>query len=160
MNQSSGNFSGAGGLSIFYQYWRPETPPRAVVLIAHGAAEHSGRYERLAEYLTGRGFTVAALDHPGHGQSEGGRCYINSFDDYLNTLRVFHQRVLQDNAGLPVFLLGHSMGGLISSAYLLRHQSELAGCILSGPAIMTDVEPGRLQMTLASVAIRRKWSVI
>ncbi len=151
MSSSEGSFTGAGQHTIFYRYWRPEGEPRAVLLVAHGAAEHSGRYEGFAGYFTRRGYAVAALDHPGHGRSEGGRCRIERFDDYLVTLRQFHLRVAADFSGVPVFLVGHSMGGLISASYLLQHQGELAGCILSGPAIKTALEPGALQLLLLRI---------
>jgi len=151
MSHSEGTFEGAGGRSIFYQYWRPESEPRAVLLVAHGAAEHSGRYAGFAAYFVSRGFAVAALDHPGHGRSEGARCRIDRFDDYLATLRLFHLRVAADFSPAPVFLVGHSMGGLISANYLLQHQGELAGCVLSGPAIKTALEPGALQLLLLRI---------
>lgn len=145
MKHTDGNFNGPGGLSIYYQYWQPDSTPAGVILVAHGAAEHGGRYQHLAEFLVSHGFAVAALDHPGHGKSEGGRCLVQSFDDYLESLRTLHLLVTADFPDSPVILLGHSMGGLIATNYLLRHQDELAGCILSGPAIKTDLEPGWLQ---------------
>ena len=145
MKHSQGKFDGPGGLSVYYQYWQPLETPTGVIMIAHGAAEHGGRYRRFAEYFVKHGFAVAALDHPGHGQSEGGRCQIRCFADYLSCLRQFHLLVANDFPGAPVWLLGHSMGGLIATAYLLQYQAELAGCILSGAAIKTDMEPGWLQ---------------
>ncbi len=134
--------------SIYFQYWLPENESRAVLLVVHGAGEHSGRYDRLAEYCVARGYAVAALDHPGHGQSEGRRVHVRRFDDFLAALRRFHERVGADLPGVPQFLLGHSLGGLIASHYLLEHQRDFVGCILSGPAIMTDIEPGLVQSWL------------
>ena len=148
MRHEEGNFEGARGLSIYFQCWAPETPPRAVILLVHGAGEHSARYVPLADYLTGHGFAVATLDHPGHGRSEGTPGFVERFDDYLDTLRTFHRRVSATYPDVPQILLGHSMGGLISCVYLLQHQAEFAGCALSGPAIMTDMEPGLLQQWL------------
>jgi alpha-beta hydrolase superfamily lysophospholipase len=106
------------------------------------------RYTRFAEWFTGKGYALAALDHPGHGRSEGVPGHIDDFDQYLQTLRIFHKRVKEAFPELPVFLLGHSMGGLISSNYLLDHQSEFRGCVLSGAAIKTELEPGFLQMQI------------
>ena len=146
MKHDEGNFTGAKGLSIYYQYWQPEAPPKAVILVVHGAGEHGARYRRFAEYFTERAYTVVALDHPGHGKSEGTPGHVDSFDDYLQSLRLFHQQVSAAFSDLPAFLLGHSMGGLISSHYLLQHQGDFVGCILSGPAIKTELEPGFLQM--------------
>ena len=148
MKHSEDSFDGARGLRIFCQYWQPEAPARALVLVVHGAGEHSDRYQHLAEQFTGRGYAVAALDHPNHGRSGGRYGHVDRFDDFLETLGVFHRRASADFPGLPLFLLGHSMGGLIGSLYLLRHQQDFRGCVLSGPAIKTDIEPGKMQMLL------------
>jgi len=148
MRHNEGTLTGAGKLSVYYQYWQPEASSRAVVLVVHGAGEHSGRYESLARHFSPHGYVVAALDHPGHGKSEGRYGHVGRFDDFLSTLQVFHRQVSADFPGLPVILLGHSMGGLISGLYLLQHQREFVGCMLSGPAIKTDIEPGFLQLLL------------
>ncbi|MCB1687396.1 MAG: lysophospholipase [Halioglobus sp.] len=148
MKHSDGRFSGAGGRSIYFQCWEPEATPTAVVLVAHGAGEHSARYQPLAQFFTGHNFVVAALDHTGHGYSEGIPGHVDSFEDYLHDITVFHRQIATRFAGVPMLLLGHSMGGLIACNYLLRHQGEFAGAILSGPAIKTDLEPGFVQMRL------------
>jgi alpha-beta hydrolase superfamily lysophospholipase len=148
MNHSEGKFNGAGERSVYFQCWEPESAPRAVLLVAHGAGEHSARYQPLAQFMTGYGFAVAALDHHGHGYSEGRPGHVNSFDEYLYDLAIFHRQVAARYAGLPMFLFGHSMGGLITSNYLLHHQKEFLGGILSGPAIKTDLQPGPVQMQL------------
>jgi alpha-beta hydrolase superfamily lysophospholipase len=148
MKKRDGNFAGAADMSIYYHYWEPDAQPRALILLVHGAGEHCARYEHFARYLTDHGYAVAALDHPGHGRSTGTPGHVERFDDYMETLRTFHQQVVADFSGVPQILLGHSMGGLISSLYLLQHQQDFIGCILSGPAIKTDIEPGVLQMYL------------
>jgi acylglycerol lipase len=143
-----GNFVGAKGASIYYQSWAPETPPRAVIVIVHGAAEHGGRYERLAGYLVPHGYAVVAQDHPGHGHSDGKRGHVDRFDDFTKALQELCRQAAGDFGDVPQILLGHSMGGLISTHYLLEHQDDFIGCVLSGPAIKTDIEPGALQMGL------------
>jgi alpha-beta hydrolase superfamily lysophospholipase len=148
LNHSEGKFNGAGERSVYFQCWEPESVPRAVLLVAHGAGEHSARYQPLAQFMTGYGFAVAALDHNGHGYSEGKPGHVNSFDEYLYDLATFHRQVAAQYAGLPMFLFGHSMGGLITSNYLLHHQKEFVGGILSGPAIKTELQPGQGQMLL------------
>jgi alpha-beta hydrolase superfamily lysophospholipase len=148
VKQRDGNLAGARNYNIYFQYWEPDESARAVILVVHGAGEHSGRYARFAEYFTARGYSVAALDHPNHGRSDGTYGHVERFDDFLQTLRLFHRQLSADFAGLPVFLLGHSMGGLISSLYLLEHQAEFVGCVLSGPAIKTDIEPPWIQLQL------------
>ncbi len=148
MRHRDGNFTGARDFSIYYQYWEPETAARGLILIVHGAGEHSGRYEHFARFFAGKGYVVAALDHPNHGNSDGQYGHVDNFDDFLQTLAVFHRRVGSDFPGLTQFLFGHSMGGLISSLYLLEHQEAFAGCILSGPAIKTDIQPPWIQLQL------------
>ena len=148
MKHTDGRFTGTGGRSIYFQYWEPEAALKAVLLLAHGAGEHSGRYYQLAQFFTGYGYAVAALDHQGHGSSDGIPGYVNSFGDYLADLKIFHYQLNERFAGTPMILLGHSMGGLIASLYLLEHQDDFVGAILSGPAIKTDLEPGKLQRWL------------
>lgn len=148
MLHREGQFANAAGASIYFQYWQPEASAHAVLLIAHGAGEHSGRYQRFAEYFVRAGYAVAALDHPGHGRSDGERCHMRSLEDYLSTLRQFQQQVAADFPDVPLFLLGHSMGGLIAALYVTRHQKELAGCILSGPAIASELQPPWVQLLI------------
>lgn len=123
-------FQGVGGLNIFTRAWRPEgKPPRAVVVIAHGFNSHSGHYIWVAEQLVAQGFSVHALDHRGRGKSDGERFYVEQASDYVDDLATFINLVKAREPGLPVFLLGHSAGGVISCTYALEHQSEIAGLI-------------------------------
>lgn len=148
MKHSDGRFTGAGGRSIYFQCWEPEVAPAAVLLLAHGAGEHSARYQHLAQFFTGHNYAVAALDHNGHGYSEGIPGHVESFDDYLHDLALFHRQLVAHYHEMPMILLGHSMGGLIACNYLLRYQGDFIGAVLSGPAIKTDMEPGKLQMAV------------
>ncbi len=154
MNHRDGSFQGAHGQAIYYQYWTPGTDPRAVILLAHGAGEHSGRYAYFAERCCDAGLAVAALDHIGHGKSDGTYGHMDRFQDYLDTLALFQDQVTQAFPGLPLVLVGHSMGGLISACYLLEHQDRLMACALSGPAIKTELEPGFIQVTLIRLMSR------
>ncbi|MCL4149696.1 UNVERIFIED_CONTAM: hypothetical protein GTU68_016451, partial [Idotea baltica] len=151
MNHEDGNFTGSRGRSIYFQVWQPDGPLRAVVLLAHGAGEHSNRYCHVAEFFTTNGFALMALDHNGHGKSEGTRGHVLAFEDYLQDLCVLQKKAGEQFAGTPLFLLGHSLGGLIASRYLLEHQKDFVGCVLSGPAIKTELEPGFVQMTIIRV---------
>ncbi|MDI1451786.1 alpha/beta hydrolase [Polyangium sp. 6x1] len=121
-------FEGKGGLKIFMRSWRPGTP-RAVVVLVHGFKAHSGLYEWTAEQLVEHGFSVFALDHRGHGRSEGERLYVDKFSDYVEDVHTLVRLAKSREPGLPVFLLGHSAGGVISSIYTLEHGEELAGFI-------------------------------
>ena len=148
MKHREGNFSGATGKSIYFQYWEPDEAPRALVLVVHGVGEHSSRYAHLASYFCERGFVVAGLDHIGHGKSEGRYGFVECFSNYTDTLEIYRQQLAGDFPALPMILLGHSMGGLISACLLLRQQDKFVGCVLSGPAIKTDLEPPWLQILL------------
>jgi len=141
MQHSEEEFTGAGNAHIYFQTWLPNRSPRALLVIVHGAAEHSGRYERFAEHFVQFGFGATALDHIGHGRSSGTPGHIRNFGDYVDTLDRFCDLLQERYPGVPLVLLGHSMGGLISTCYLLQNQNAFAGCILSGPALITELEP-------------------
>ena len=122
-------FEGAGGLKIFFRSLRPQGKPRAVIVICHGVNSHGGQYSWVAEQLAKSGSAVYALDLRGRGKSDGERFYVENVADYVSdvagTIRIAKSR----DPGLPVFLLGHSAGGVVSSVYSLENQSELAGFI-------------------------------
>ena len=127
------NLTGVGGLRIYWQSWLPDAPARAVVVIAHGAGEHSGRYPHVATRLVAEGYAVYAIDHRGHGRSEGSRALIDRVDNAVADLDSLIELAAATHPGVPLFLLGHSMGGTIAVSYTLAHQRKLAGLILSGP---------------------------
>ena len=149
MSHVDGRFSGAGGVDLFWQAWTP-ADPRAVVVIAHGAGEHSGRYEHVARRLVDAGYAVYALDHRGHGRSAGRRALVDRMDRVIADVRTLAGRAASENPGRPLFLLGHSMGGTISIAFAARHQDELAGLALSGPVAVLEAASPALRV-VASV---------
>lgn len=128
-------FTGAKGRRIVVHTWLPEGSPRDQVVIAHGYAEHSGRYDAVARFLTARGFAVHALDHHGHGKSEGARAVIARFAQADADIDTLIDRVRTDSGQATVKLIGHSMGGSLALNYALGHQAKLSGLVLSGPAI-------------------------
>ncbi len=103
-------------------------------MLAHGAGEHSARYGHVAKALTERGYAVWAPDHRGHGQSEGPRALIDSLERAVEDIHTVVTMVAAEASGRRPFLLGHSMGGLLATAYTLRHQETIAGLVLSAPA--------------------------
>jgi alpha-beta hydrolase superfamily lysophospholipase len=127
-----GTFTGLGGLSIFYQRWLPDGKLHSGILLAHGYAEHSSRYDTLVEHIVPQGYGVFAIDHRGHGQSEGERVHVDSFDDYVIDLKTHFDTVTREYPALPMHLLGHSMGAFIAILYAARYQHELVGLVLSG----------------------------
>lgn len=127
---NEGSFEGVGGLKIFTRTWHPSTEkPQAVVVIVPGFNSHSGYYQWVAEQLINHGLAVYALDLRGRGKSDGERFYVETFADYASDVATFITLVKADHAGLPVFLLGHSAGGVVSCLYTLDHQADLTGLI-------------------------------
>ena len=135
MKQTEGTFKGARGANIYYQAWLPEGDVKAVLMVVHGLAEHCGRYMNVVNHFVPLGYAVYGLDHIGHGKSEGQRVFVERFTDFTDTLKMFFDMIQGWQPGKKVFILGHSMGGLISTTYLLDHQQELAGAVISAPAI-------------------------
>jgi lysophospholipase len=133
-----GEFEGREGATIRWQAWLPDAPPHAVVLLAHGLAEHGGRYAHVGAAMSERGLGVYALDHRGHGRSSGARTQIDSIEHTVDDLHTLATEVGARHDAAPTFLLGHSMGGAIAFAYALRHQDELAGLVLSAPALVIE----------------------
>ncbi len=141
-------FQGADGRRLFMQSWYPEQSPQALVLLVHGLAEHSSRYEHVAKYLTTNRVAIATFDLRGHGQSDGERIYVNSFDEYLQDLDIFFKQVKTRSAGLPLFIYGHSMGATISTLYVIDYNPECKGLVLSGVTVKfgQDVSPALIKI--------------
>lgn len=135
MKHQEGYLKGVRDTDIYYQYWLPEDEPEAILLVVHGLAEHSGRYMNVVNFLVPSGYAVYGIDHIGHGKSDGKKGYVQRFEDYTTTLKKYFDMVREWQPEKPIFLVGHSMGGLISAAYLLKYQDELTGAVLSGPGI-------------------------
>jgi alpha-beta hydrolase superfamily lysophospholipase len=146
MIHQDGHLQGAGGLRLYRQSWTPAGPVKATVVIAHGAAEHSGRYGHVVDRLVADGFAVHALDHRGHGRSEGPRAYLDRMEHVLSDLDQVVVHARQAHPDRPLFLLGHSLGGGIATAYALRHQSKLDGVALSAPVTVIEDAPLPLRM--------------
>ena len=136
---------GVGGLAIFWQAWLPAGDPRAVVVIAHGAGEHSGRYEHVAARLRREGWAVYALDHRGHGRSEGPRALIDRMRHTVADLQTLVGLTRARHRDAPCFLLGHSMGGTVALRYTITHGQDLRGLILSGPLAAIEDAPAALR---------------
>jgi alpha-beta hydrolase superfamily lysophospholipase len=147
---SNGVFSGKGNVEIFTQRWLSDQP-KAVLILVHGLGEHSGRYAELIESLKGKNISVYALDHRGHGKSEGIRGHINSFMDYIYDLKIFINSIKQDNPDLPLVMLGHSLGGAIACRYALTYQNDIDALVLSAPGLIPAVKIPSLKITAAKI---------
>lgn len=140
MITATGFLAGVGGRRIYWQSWTPEGEPRALIVIVHGAGEHSGRYGYVAETLVPDDYGVYALDHRGHGRSDGPRALIDRLDNAVDDLDRLVVQARAEHPAAPVYLLGHSMGGTIAVRYTVVHQDRVAGLILSGP--LAAIEAG------------------
>ncbi len=139
MKHKEGNFQGLKNTSIYYQNWASDES-KAVVIIVHGFGEHSGRYGNVVDLLVPAGYSVWALDHRGHGKSEGKRNHVGRFTDYMEDLRLFEEIVRAENADLPTHIIGHSMGSIIVNNYMAKYadQTKFRSMVLSG----TGAAPG------------------
>jgi alpha-beta hydrolase superfamily lysophospholipase len=147
MQSNSFHFASPTGPQIFVRQWLPDNPMlRAVVLIAHGAAEHSARYQRVASVLTAEGYAVYAVDHRGHGQTAGslakaGNAGPDGFNGMIHDLKTLADLIRTKYEAAPLYLLGHSMGAALSQRFIQLHGELLSGVILSGsPGIRPNLE--------------------
>lgn len=143
-----GSFTSFDGLTIFHQTWLPEGDPKGVIMLVHGLGEHSGRYGHVAGRLIAAGYAVHALDHRGHGRSDGKRVFVKSYDEFMADLIQFRGMIEAKHPDVALFALGHSMGGNLVMGHVLDHQAGLAGMILSGPALMvgSDLTPTKIKI--------------
>jgi alpha-beta hydrolase superfamily lysophospholipase len=133
MTESS--FQGQAG-TIYTRSWEIDRARGGVVLV-HGYGEHLGRYEHVAKALNDAGWSAYGLDHVGHGRSEGERVLIPDFTPVVEDVHTLVGQAKAANPGLPVAMIGHSMGGMIAARYAQLHPGELAALVLSGPVIGT-----------------------
>lgn len=144
MRVREGGFVGARGTRLFRRSWLPDGQARGVLVLVHGMSEHSGRYEHVGRFLADRGLAIHAYDHRGHGRSQGERGTAEDFDDFLADLRSLFVLVQEEHpdAGGRLVLFGHSMGGLIATAYVLDSAPKPDLLVLSSPAIVPLIGPG------------------
>lgn len=127
--EKAGTFEGVGGLKIATRTWRPEGAVRGIAILVHGFNSHSGYFGWAAEQFVGDGFAAYALDHQGRGKSEGERFFIDKFTNWVEDVNKLAGIARSENPGVPVFVLGHSVGGVIASSYAYEHQQDVAGLI-------------------------------
>lgn len=140
----------ADGQYLFCRYWEPSGTPKALIFVSHGAGEHCGRYDELAQMLKRLDMLVFAHDHVGHGQSEGERMVVSDFQVFVRDLLQHVNTVQKDYPEIPVFLLGHSMGGAISILAAAERQTHFSGMILISPLILANPESASTLKVLAA----------
>ena len=155
MQHATGTLRAPDGLTLFTRRWWPDRPPRAVVLLVHGIGEHSGRHAYMAAHLLLHDVAVLSYDQRGHGQSEGLRTHVDAFDAYLGDLDRALAWARAEAGDLPLFLMGHSLGGLVVAKYVVeRRPEDLAGVILSSPALQIPADLSPLLQRISGVASR------
>jgi len=133
------SFRASDGAEIHYRYWAGPASPRAVVQIVHGAAEHSGRYDRFAKTLVSEGYAVYATDHRGHGRTrvrsgELGDAGPDAWNRFIEDEQQLSQLIRQANPGVKLVLIGHSLGSFIAQDYITRRPELIDAVVMSGTA--------------------------
>ncbi len=146
MITAEGYRAGAGGRQIFWRTWVPEAEAQAAVIIVHGASEHSGRYGHVAQGLVADGYAVYALDHRGHGRSDGPRALIDRLARAVADVDQLVSQARAEHPALPIVMLGHSMGATVALSYAIRHQERLTALVLSGPLAALEAAPPPLRV--------------
>lgn len=142
------------GLTLYGEHHLPAAEAKASVLLAHGYGEHSGRYQHVIARLVDDGYAVYAIDHRGHGKSEGVRFYCDLMDQFVDDLKLYFDCMKVEQPGKKHFVVGHSMGALISLGFTLRYQDEIDGLVISGAPVNADANVSPAIVALGSVLTR------
>ncbi|XP_031238369.1 monoglyceride lipase isoform X3 [Mastomys coucha] len=140
----------ADGQYLFCRYWKPSGTPKALIFVSHGAGEHCGRYDELAQMLKGLDVLVFAHDHVGHGQSEGERMVVSDFQVFVRDVLQHVDTIQKDYPDVPIFLLGHSMGGAISILVAAERPTYFSGMVLISPLVLANPESASTLKVLAA----------
>jgi len=151
MNRTECSFDGFGGVRIVYDVWTPDTPPRAVVVLAHGLGEYARRYDHVAQCFGEAGLVTYALDHRGHGRSGGKRAVVRDIHEYTTDFDTLVGIATREHHGLKCVVLGHSMGGGIVFAYGVERPDNYDLMVLSGPAVAAQDQVSPLLALAAKV---------
>jgi len=135
MKHVEGKFKGYKNLNLYYQCWLPSNELKAVLLVAHGLAEHSGRYINMVNHFVPKGYAVYGFDQRGHGKSQGQRGYVERFSHFVSDLKTFSGIVHSKHRDAKIFIVGHSVGGTIATVHAVHYQDEFDGLILSGATL-------------------------
>jgi alpha-beta hydrolase superfamily lysophospholipase len=153
IRRTESHFAGAHGQALFRRAWFPAEPER-VLLLVHGLAEHSGRYQHFGSWFAARGWAVHAYDQRGHGRSGGLRCHLRRFGDLLDDLDLLLGLVRAEHRGIPIHLVGHSMGGLVVAALARERQPEVASAVTSAALLAISQDQPQAKI-LAARLLRR-----
>lgn len=141
MLKKEATFGGVNGAELFYRVFTPGGTPKAAVIAVHGHGDHSGGLQNLLHQLAEHGYITYAFDLRGHGKSSGKRGFIRSWEEFRGDLHEFRKLVQAEHPDLPVFLVLHSLGGLIGLDYALYYGKGLAGLVAIAPAVSYEMTP-------------------
>jgi alpha-beta hydrolase superfamily lysophospholipase len=132
--------------------WEPENPPKGVIILVHGLGEHIGRYStHFADHFSNEGFSILTFDLPGHGKSGGKRGHIKDYEDFNKLLSAGISYAKNKYPSLPIFLYGHSLGGLIVLEYSIQIKSAINGVIVSAPVLDVNEPIPPVKLALAKI---------
>lgn len=151
MTRTERSFDGVGGVRIVYDTWTPDQPPRGVVVLAHGYAEHSRRYDHVVARFADAGLLTYALDHRGHGRSGGKRVYLREMAEFTADFHTLVGIAADEHPDRPRVVLGHSMGGGIVFSYGVEHPGDYTAMVLSGPAVDANESVSPVKLRAAKV---------
>ena len=155
MKTENGTFTAQDGTSIYWKAWLPQGPPKAVVHLIHGYAEHIERYGNVVNELVPAGYGVFGNDHRGHGRSQGRRGHVMSFQEFIDDERQFSLEVIKAQfPDTPYCVLGHSMGSLIALNYAEQNPGSLKALVLSGTGSQPGTDIPKILITLTKFLSR------
>ncbi len=148
MQQRDFSFKTQDGLVLRATEWKPESTPKAAILLVHGIGEHIGRYQYVAKFFTDANYALTGFDLRGHGKSEGIRGHAPSFDTLMGDITQAIAIVRKNFPGLPIFLYGHSLGGSLVIYYSITQDSHPAGVIVTSPAlgVTVPIPPAKMML--------------
>lgn len=150
---SESSFKSKDNHRIYYQTWKAKKP-KGVLIFVHGLNEHSGRYQNPINHFVKAGYTLYLLDQRGHGKSDGPRSFIADFNSFLEDLDQFTKLVAKKEAGLPLFMVGHSMGGQIVLNYVGKYNPPLKGFLTSSANIQMAIRVSAIKKKLGLLAAK------
>jgi alpha-beta hydrolase superfamily lysophospholipase len=149
----SGFFPARDGQQLYHEVWPAAGEARATVVFVHGYGEHCGRYQNPVQVLRPRGFELFAYDYRGHGQAGGRRGHIDHFAEYLDDLDRAME-LARARGERPLFLLGHSLGGLIAARWTIERGKGLTGLVLSSPFLGLKAKLPAVKLAVGRTASR------
>ena len=145
------NWKTSDGLQMYSKGWAPKGKPKGTICLVHGHGEHIGRYEHVAAALTEQGYALLGFDLRGHGKSGGPRGHLPSFEAFMMDIDRFLEETAGRYPGVPQFLYGHSLGGILVLNYALRRKPRLAGVICTAASLRTALEEQKVKVVMARV---------